>query len=152
MKRFHFPLQTIHAMREMRRDEAEKILAAAMARVNDAAAALAEAERVLCAAAETYAMRLQTGVFDQHETAMRASYLTTLSRRADEARVRLAEAERECETHRATVIAAARDHEATTRLRARHLARHELEMSRHEQNMLDEMATLSSARRLTKNL
>ena len=56
------------------------------------------------------------------------------------------------EARRQAVVETSRAAEATSRLRERQLARHELEAARQEQNMLDEMATVSSARRLTENV
>lgn len=151
MKRFHFPLQTVHNMREMVRDEAEKHLAHAASKVSEAESCLDEAGRSLTSAADIYAERLQSGTIDPHETALRADYIASLARREQEARARLTQLERELEERRLVVVEAARAAEATSKLRERQLARHTLEASRQEQNMLDEMATVSSARRLTDN-
>ena len=152
MKRFHFPLQTVHHVRELARDEAEKLLALAASKVREAENCLREAGALLAAAAEDYASRLQDGVIDPQDTALRSNYIASLSRREQDARARLITLERELEARRQAVVETSRAAEATSRLRERQLARHELEAARQEQNMLDEMATVSSARRLTENV
>lgn len=148
MKRFRFQLQTVHDLRETRRDEAERSLAEAAQQVFAAAAQLDDANRSLTEAAENYAAMLGDGALDAHEASLRASYLITLTRRREDARTRLAAVEREREVRRQVVVEASRAAEATAKLRERQSARHALETARDEQNNLDEMATSATARRL----
>lgn len=148
MKRFRFQLQTVHDIRETRRDEAERNLAEAAQQVFAAAAQLEEADRSLAAAAETYAAQMRVGALDAHEASLRASYLLTLTRRRQDARTHLDAVERERETRRLASVEASRAAETTAKLRERQRARHALEAARDEQNNLDEMATSATARRL----
>ncbi|MEJ7708486.1 MAG: flagellar export protein FliJ [Pyrinomonadaceae bacterium] len=148
MKRFHFQLQTVHDIRESQRDRAERELAEAAAQVSAGAARLNEAERQLSIAAETYAAMLHAGVIDSYEAAQRANYILTLTRLQQDARTRLAALEREREEQRLAVVEASRAAETTSRLRERQHARHNLEVTRQEQNMLDEIATSAIARQM----
>lgn len=151
MKRFRFPLQAVHNLRQMRRDEAERELAQAAAEVSHGAARLDEVACTRTAATEAYLRALQKSDIDQHEMALRINYLASLTQRESEARARLAELESAREAQRQLVTRAARDAEATAKLRERHRVRHETEAARAEQNNLDEIATVAIARRMANN-
>jgi flagellar export protein FliJ len=152
MKRFKFSLQTLHAVRERAREEAEAALAAAHARVAEAEAELARAAEARRLALESNAAFLGVGEINSHEIALRASYVGVLDQRISEARRQLIEAERERDARRAAAVAAATAAEATAKLREKHRARHEAEAARAEQESLDELATIASARRRTEVL
>lgn len=152
MKRFKFSLQALHDLRRRAREEAEAALASAHAAVVQAEADLAEAVNARRAALESNAARLGPGEINPHEVALRASYTAVLDRRIAEAQARLREAERERAAKLQAAIAAATAAEATTKLRDKHRARHDAEVNRAEQELLDELAAIASARRLTENL
>lgn len=151
MKRFQFSLQSVHNLRQLHRDEAERDLARAAAEVSHASASLDEAAHIRHAALETYAATLRSGALNPHEAALRASYLAALVRREADARERVAALERERDGRRQAAAEAARQAEVTAKLRERHRARYESEAARNEQNNLDEMATVAFARRFTQN-
>jgi flagellar protein FliJ len=147
VKRFKFSLQTLHDLRERRREEAEAALAAAHAQVVAAEAAVAEAVSARRQALESNAAFLSPGPINTHEIALGAGYVAALDRRIAEARQRLIEAERERDARRQAAVAAATAAEATAKLREKHRARHDAEASRAEQDSLDELAVMSGARR-----
>lgn len=147
MKKFRFTLQPVHDLREMRRDEAERSHAQAIAAVAEANGRLDEAENTRREAAESLRRVLQSGQLDPHDVALRSGYLSALIAREADARTRLAALEDERERRRRTVAEAARAAEATAKLRERQSARHHEAVARHEQNLLDEMAVVTAARR-----
>ena len=146
MKKFRFSLQTVHDLREARRDEAERTLAAAARAVNEAAEQLEETDLVHERATDSFASRLQSGEIDPFEAMLSVNYLAALTRRKVETRARLRELEQARERQREMTIEAARSAETTARLRQRQNERHQLEVARTEQQLLDEMATLAQAR------
>jgi flagellar export protein FliJ len=152
MKRFKFSLQTLHDIRRRAREEAEAALAAAQAAVVQAEAALTEAVNARRAALDSNAALLGPGEINSHEVALRASYTAVLDRRIAEAQVRLREAEHNRAAKLQAAIAAATAAEATAKLREKHRARHDAEVTRTEQELLDELAAIASARRLTEKV
>ena len=148
MKRFKFSLQAVHDLRETAREEAERHLARAGAEVSHAAAELDRVLRLRETETANHLARLQRGALDAHEIALHMGYLDALAQREREARAHLLAAERARDERRQAAVAATQAAEATAKLRERESRRHQLEAARTEQNMLDEMATLSLARRL----
>lgn len=138
MKKFRFSLQTVHNLRESRRDEAERGLAHAASAVTAAVAAL-EAIQKLRGELEEQISK-STGPLCIADLSLRMNYLDALSRREAEAKTHLARLEQERDRHREDALAAARDAEVTEQLRARRHARHVEEHARLEQDQLDEMA------------
>lgn len=139
MKRFKFRLQTVHNLREQRRDEAEHALLKATAEVNAGEAALEELQRQREAAENKLARA--TGQVYADELALQLDYLGFLGQRERDLRQRLAELEQIREAVRANAIQAAREAEITNQLKRRQKERFEAEVALAEQNFLDEMAT-----------
>ncbi|MER3559162.1 MAG: hypothetical protein C4336_06735 [Armatimonadota bacterium] len=108
-------------------------------------------ERKRAAAMRAYAelMRM-TNAPDPQEIALRADYIALLERQESDARRHLAQLERERDCLRQKMIEAARDAETTEKLRERQYAQHVLETLRLEQKLLDEIAMLKIARRMTQ--
>lgn len=150
MKRFKFSLQTVHNLRVAERDKAEREMARASADVANAVSQIAEAEIVRMAAEEDCAQALRTPAIDAHEVALHSNYLYALAGRKCHAQDRLAKLEQEREAQRGLLVQASRAARTTEQLRERHLAHHQFEAARDEQNALDEMAVMAAARRLTK--
>jgi flagellar export protein FliJ len=146
MKKFRFSLQTLHNLREARRDEAERALARTAAASAEAAETLDETKRAHARASETYAVSLREGEINPFEATLSVNYIASLLRRERDDRARLKERERAHESQRKMTADAAREAEATSRLRDRQRERHRLETERTEQVILDEMATLSRSR------
>ena len=146
MKKFRFSLQTVHDLREARRTEAERALAATARAVHEVAEQLEETKLVQERATDAFASRLQSGEIDPFEATLSVNYLAALTQRKLETHARLRELEQARERQRETTIEAARSAETTARLRLRQSERHQLEVARTEQQLLDEMATLAQAR------
>lgn len=146
MKKFSFKLQPVHDLREAKREEAERALASASARVRAEAGRVEEArrehERTLLELAEGFA----GGDIDPRRAEFSLDYLSSLDRRRREAQARLAQLEAERERVRLHAAEAARAAEATEKLRERARARHAQAALYAEQSMLDELATLAQAR------
>jgi len=138
MKRFKFRLETVHQLREQRRDAAERQLGQAAAAVVAAAAAVEDIQQQRAQIEEKFART--SGVIYADELAQQLEYLDWLDQREQAARQQLAAREREREACRQAAIHAAREAEVTDQLRARQQARHHAEVARVEQEMLDEMA------------
>lgn len=139
MKRFKFRLQTVHNLREQRRDEAEQALLQAAAEVTAGEAALDELLRQRAAAESK--MARATGQIYADELALQLDYLGFLGQRERDLRLRLAELEQKREAVRARAVQAARDAEVTSQLKQRQQERYAAEVALAEQNFLDEMAT-----------
>ena len=144
MKRFRFSLESVHNLREARRDEAEQQLAQSAAVVSAAAATVEEIERHRAAVEEKLARA--TGPLCAAELALQVNYLELLIQYEQAARQRLAALEREREAQRQTTLTAAREAEVTGQLRARQQARHAAEGARAEQHFMDEMAISATLR------
>lgn len=151
MKKFCFSLQSVHDLRLNRREQAERALADKDREVQEAAARLADLENKRATAMRAYAelMRM-TDAPDAQEIALRADYIALLERRENDARQRLAQLERERDGLRQKVIEAAREAETTEKLREHQYAQYVRETLRLEQKLLDELAMLRVARRMTQ--
>lgn len=150
MKKFRFTLQTVHDLRAARRDEAERALATASRVVAEAEEQLAETSSAHARAMEDFAAKLQAGEIDPLDAELSVDYLASLVERKLEAHARLKELEEKREQQREETVEAARSAETTARLRERQHERHQLQMARAEQQILDEMATLTQARLLIR--
>lgn len=146
MKKFRFSLQTLHDLREARRDEAERTLVRTAAASAEAAETLSETRLAHARASDAYAHSLRAGEIDPFEATLSVNYIASLLQREREDHARLKERERAHEAQQKITADAACEAEATSRLRDRQRERHRLETARTEQGILDEMATLSHAR------
>lgn len=148
MKKFQFSLQTVHSVRETKRDKEEHELVRLRAAVTDANERVLRIENERAQVANDYSKKLNSGTIDPFEAAMTSNYLTALVHREREAREKLKQAETAVERQRQMLTEAERDVEATSRLREKQRERHALDVARVEQNQLDEMATVASARKM----
>ncbi|MBX5477568.1 MAG: flagellar export protein FliJ [Pyrinomonas methylaliphatogenes] len=150
MKRFRFSLQSVHNLRLTLRECAERELAEKECAVAEAIERLADIQRKQAEATRAYTELMRTGEPKAHEIAICAAYIARLEQQEREARARLAQLERERDLARQKVIEAAQAAETTEKLRERQYAQHRSEVLRLEQQLLDEIATLSVARQLTR--
>lgn len=150
MKKFKFSLQTVHDIRDKRREQEQLRLADLQADAAKAVAELREIENLRRAATENYARLLQSNKIDAAEMSLTARYLTALYNREQAAQANLREAERVCAAQSETVVEAQREVEATAKLRERQRARYALEAARHEQNALDETTAVNFARKMNQ--
>lgn len=150
MKKFKFSLQTVHNVRETMRDKEEQELIrlrGIVAKENERVLMI-ENERMLLEA--SYSEKLNAGTIDPVQAAMTSNYINALIHREREARMVLRQAESAAEKQRQKLTEAERDVEATSRLRERARERHTMKAVRDEQNRLDDMATVATARRMAK--
>lgn len=148
MKRFSFSLQAVHDQRAIQREAAERELAEAARALSNAESAVEKAILDREAAVDAYVAQLESGPVDPHQLSLHVSHIALLVQKEKEKRARVKSFERAQELKRNAVIAATRDEKAITNLRDRHRARHEANIARIEQTSLDEMATISFARRM----
>ena len=151
MKKFKFTLQTVHNLRESRRDNAQQELAQLQATANEVAQRLEKTTQERLETIDNFSAKMQGGAIDPMEAALTTNYIAALAQREREAQYQLSLSIEAVERQKLKVIEASREVEATSVLRERQLARHELEASRAEQNFLDEIATVTIARKLLQN-
>lgn len=151
MKRFNFSLQTVHNVREIRRDAAERALAAVAAELQGAREQLERVLRQRQAAMDKYLLILQSQEIDAVTFASHTDYIGSLVLLERQARVMILQVEERITVKRKVLIEASRQTETTANLRERQRERHHLETAQHEQKMLDEMAVVAATRRLAAN-
>jgi flagellar export protein FliJ len=147
MKKFKFTLQTVHDLRESRREKAERELADANSELYRANAQLEEVVRARQKALDRYMVLYQSNELDVSMIGAHTDFLGSLFKREQEARVFITEVEMRLEEKRRGVTEAMRETETTAKLRDRQREVHRKESNRHEQTMLDEMAAMAAARR-----
>jgi flagellar export protein FliJ len=148
MKRFHFSLQTVHNVREIRRDAAERALAAVAAELQGAQGQLERVLRQRQLAMDKYLLILQSQETDAVTFASHTDYIGSLMLRERQARIMILQVEERITVKRKVLTEASRQTETTANLRERQRERHHLEIAQHEQKMLDEMAIVAATRRL----
>lgn len=151
MKRFKFSLQAVHNVREIRRDAAERALAAVAAELQGAQEHL---ERVLTrrqSAMNNYLLLHQAHKVEAATFATHTDYIGSLILLERRARALILQVEERIASKRQVLTEASRQTETTANLRERQRERHHLESAQHEQKVLDEMATIAVARRLAAN-
>ena len=147
MKKFRFSLQTVHDLRAKARDAAEQELAHAFSHVRDARFELEATIQLREQVTDDYAAALHADSLDPQDAALRNDFLRSLIERETEHRAHIAQLEEVVAAKREHLARLAREAQVTARLREQHLSRHCSEVARHEQNMIDEAATLIAARR-----
>ena len=148
MKRFKFSLQTLHDLREQEREDAERAFAQAATEVAAAAAHIEALRNTINQAITAYAANLQTKAPNAHEAKMHTEYIATLDNRLVAARAHHAACERHRETKLHELVKASAAAEATAKLRAQYYARYVAELAREDQNLMDELATIATVRRM----
>lgn len=151
MKRFNFSLQVVHNVREIRRDTAERALAAVSAELQAVQEQLETVLRQRRSAMDKYLLLQQSPEIEASVFATHSDYIASLILRERQTRVRIIEVEERITASRKVLTEASRQTETTANLRERQRERHHLEAAQHEQNMLDEMATVAATRRLAAN-
>ena len=147
MKRFKFSLQTVHDLRESRKEAAERDLATANSELYRANAQLEEVVRSKQKALERYLNMYQSREIEISMVAAHTDFIGSLFQREREAKAYIHQVELRLEQKRQAVTEAKRETETTAKLRDRQRQTYQLETNRNEQTMLDEMAVLAVARR-----
>lgn len=148
MKRFKFSLQTLHDLREQEREEAERALAQANTELANAEAKIEQLRSTINQAVASYSANLQSQSLNPHEAQMHNEYLIALDGQMTAARAHHAECERIRESKLQELVKASAAAEATTKLRDQYYARYVAELAREEQNLMDELATIATVRRM----
>ena len=148
MKRFKFSLQTLHDLRERERETAEIVLGQATAAVTAAAAQIEELLHTITQAMAAYSTALRTKEPKLREVTMQTEYITALEQQLAVARVTRTTLERAREVRLQELIKASAAAEATVKLREQYYARYVFELAREEQNLMDELATIATVRRM----
>jgi flagellar export protein FliJ len=148
MKQFHFSLQSVHNFREMRRDKAERALAAALGELRGAQVQLETVLRRRQSAMENYLKVHQSAEIEAATFATHTDYIGSLFQLERHSRGTILQLEEKIAIKRLALIEASRQTETTANLRDRQRERHYQEIAQHEQKMLDEMAVAGVARRL----
>jgi flagellar export protein FliJ len=147
VKRFKFSLQAVHNVREVRRDAAERDLAAVAAELRVAHAHLDKVLHKRQMALENCLVLQQSQAIEAVTLASHTDYIGSLILHERHARLLILQIEERVEGKRKVLTEAARQTETTANLRERQRERHHLEMAQHEQKLLDDMAVLASTRR-----
>lgn len=151
MKKFQFTLQTVHNVREMRREKEELVLAEMQTAADQAAARLADIENRRIEAIANYTGKMKKGEpINPFEMELGTNHLRALDHSIRDAQAALEEKKRLCDRQRQLVAAAGREVKITERLRESQQARHQTELDRREQTALDELVAAKFARTMTK--
>jgi flagellar export protein FliJ len=151
MKKFKFSLQTVHSVRELKRDSAERELAEANVELSKARGHLDEVLGLRQKAVDRYCELHQSRQIEATSVVMHTNYIGSLMELERLARRKIAENERHVANKRKSLVEASRQSEATANLRERQLERHTFEAARQEQNLLDEMAIMAVNRLRSSN-
>ena len=151
MKKFTFTLQTVNTVREMRQEKEEIVLSQIQAEVDQAAARIAQIEEMQRAAIESYTGKLRMGeAVNVGEIELEANHISSLDRLRREAQANLEQKKVARLRQSEAVAAASREVKVTQKLRETQQTRHRIELSRHEQNQIDEMVSANFARRMSQ--
>lgn len=148
MKKFKFSLQTVHEIREQERATAERALEKATAAVAAAATRLEEIMRAITQTVAAYSTTMRTQKPDPRAAEMHTEYIATLENQLGQAREQHAARERERVVKLQHFVKASAAAEATAKLREQYYARYVAELAREEQNLMDELATIATVRRM----
>ena len=149
MKKFEFKLETVHKVREIRQEREAIILGELQAEAERAGQTVTHIEMLRQEAIENYTRRLGAGEqLDAMEMEMNSNHFTSLNRLQKEAEIDLQQKRSMCLKQVEFVTEAMREVKITDRLRETQKERHRLEISRQEQNEVDEHVSGAFARRI----
>lgn len=149
MKKFAFTLQSVHKVREFRKEKEMNVLSELRAGVEAARARVADIERQRLDAMRKYAARLNSREYvSPLEMELNSNHFASLNRLQHEAEAELAARQLECDRQSAVVADAAREVKVTDKLREMQKEKHRLEADRAEQSGLDELVSANFARKL----
>jgi flagellar export protein FliJ len=147
MKKFKFTLDSVHRVREIKKERESSVLAGLRAELERAEQRVAHIEELRHEAIETYTRRLTRGErIDALEMELSSRHFSSLDRLQLEAEAHLAERRRACEVQMGNVTEAMREVKITENLRETQLERHRFESERREQVGIDEMIATGFAR------
>ena len=151
MKKFKFTLDSVHTVREIRKERESVRLAQLNAEAERAEKRVANIESMRRDAIETYTRRLACGErIDALEMELSSRHFSSLDVLQLEAEAYLADRRRACEAQMANVTEAMREVKITENLRETQRERHRFESERREQIGVDEMVSTGFARERLK--
>lgn len=149
MKKFKFTLQTVHNVRELKKEKEQFALAQLQLEAAKAEERIQQLEAAYRKAMESYSKKVNGGrplhIGEMELETLHLSYLDDQKRRAAEA---LAEKKRACAAQSQKLAIATREVKVTRKLREHQSMRHQLETAKHEQTAIDELVTAGFARNL----
>ena len=150
MKKFKFSLQTVHNVREMRREREEFVLSQLLGEVEKTAQRIDELERKHLAAIEAYAGKMRTGaVVNINEIEFERDHIAALDRLLRETRAEHERQQATCRQQTQKVAVAMQAAKVTDRLRESQESRHRHEQARAEQSSVDDLVSAAYARRMS---
>lgn len=151
MKKFKFTLQTVHNVREMRKERETVVLSELQAEASEAASRVSHLEKMRSDAIDNYTRRLTSGEqLNAMEMELNSNHFASLNRLQQEAEKVAAVKREACDRQIETVTAAVREVKITDRLRESQKTVHKNEYAREEQNGIDEMVISTFARKLAQ--
>lgn len=147
MKKFKFTLDSVHRVREIKKERESAVLANLRAEALRAEKRVAHIEDLRREAIETYTRRLTRGErIDALEMELSSRHFASLDRLQLEAEAELAERRKACEAQMGHLTEAMREVKITENLRETQRERHRFETERQEQANIDEMVATGFAR------
>lgn len=147
MKKFKFTLETVHNVREMRREREEMVLSQLNAEAEKTAGRIRELENRQTAAIEAYARKMQAGtMINIGEIELERNHIAALDRLIRETRQTLEQQQLTCRQQTQKVAAAMQLVKVTDRLRDVQRARHDRDAAREEQTAIDDLVSAKYAR------
>lgn len=149
MKKFTFKLETVHKVREIRREKESVILSGLHAEAEKAAERVANIESMRHEAIENYTRRLTSGQqLNATEMELSSNHFASLNRLQKDAEAVLAQKRQACLRQIGLVTEAMREVKVTDNLRETQRERYKQEFDRQEQNGVDELVSATFARRI----
>ncbi len=140
MKAFRFRLQSVLEQRERRETLAKQTFAEAQMALGRGEKLLTEMREVRQAILDELCRR-RTGVFDAFETCTYQDYMQVITQTIAEQEGYVRDLLSTCEAQKLHLVGTSRDRQALDSVRDRHKQAHGLSVQRHEQGVMDELAT-----------
>jgi flagellar export protein FliJ len=151
MKKFKFKLESVHSVREMRKEKEQLIFAQLQNEANKVFEEIEQIEQTRLKAITNYLDKLNRGeLTNPVEMEMNLRHITELDRRQREMRAVLEEKKLACSEQGKKVAEANQQVKITDRLRENQQNQHKLEFEREQQHSLDELISTNFARNMTE--
>lgn len=148
MKKFKFTLDSVHKVREIKKERESVILSELRAEAERAAKRVEHIEAMRYEAIENYTRRIAAGErLDALEMELSSKHFASLDRLQKDAEATLAARNQACQIQIAAVTEAMRGVKITENLRETQRDRHKTEFERQERNNVDELISTAFARR-----
>jgi flagellar export protein FliJ len=152
MKKFKFSLETVHKVREIRREKESVILSGLREDAEKAADRVAHIEAMRHAAIENHTRRLGSGEsLNVTEMELSSNHFASLNRLQRDAETVLELKRQECQRQVELVTKAMVKVKVTDNLRETQHERYKQEFARQEQNGVDELVSATFARQLLQS-